>query len=58
MEKLNIYEVLKNEWFTSAIEGYICEKMESVCKKILENKDLKENILNYFFMVLQRMMQS
>ena len=58
MEKLKIYEVLKNEWFTSAIEGYICEKMESVCKKILENTETKIFIYLFYFTVLLRMIQS
>ena len=36
LEKLEIREVLKNDWFFSALEGFICEKLDFFCKSILE----------------------
>jgi hypothetical protein len=36
LESVNVKEVLKNTWFVSALEGYICRIFENICKAILE----------------------
>lgn len=36
LENLEVKEVLKNSWFFSALEGYICQMFDFLCKEIMQ----------------------